>query len=190
MRRFFDPCGGYREQISLLVSEALPREDRAGLENHMSVCAGCRRYHNEIRTVAGSLLRWGDNFASLQPGDAALARWDKDLAAVPGPSRRAPGAVRRRVLVWCKDLLWPSRWLWAGLAAVWAVILVINFSQRGQLRASAAKAVSPSPELVRAFLDGGFPDEPIHPSEKNSESPKPPAPRSEQHSGPVSSQTI
>jgi hypothetical protein len=190
MRRFFDPCCRYREQLSLLVSEALRGREGAGLEDHLSACADCRRYRNEIRAVTGSLLRWEESVARLQPSEAALTRWDRDFAKALEPSR-VPIALDRRVLNWFIDIIWPARRIWAGLAAVWVILFVVNFSQRSPVHASVAKMASPSPELVRAFFEGGgFLDQPINPAEKNAEPPRPPAPRSEQRSGPVSSQPI
>lgn len=186
MTRIFNPCHCYQEQISLLVSEALPDADRANLEQHLSACPGCRRYRDEIRIMTGSLFCWEENFASLQPSEAAVARWGEDFAAIRKPNR----STSSRMFDWCKDIIWPPRWIWAGLSAVWAVILALNFSQPYQVRTSVA---SPSPELVRAFLDGGvFLDQsqPIHPVERNMNSPTPPAPRSERRSGPVSNPTI
>jgi hypothetical protein len=45
-------------------------------------------------------------------------------------------------------LLWPHPKAWAGLAAVWVLILVMNFSMHEQTPVMAEKAAPPSPEVV------------------------------------------
>ena len=46
------------------------------------------------------------------------------------------------------ELIWPSRRIWAGLAAVWILIFVFNFSQRDPAELMARKSPPPSPEMV------------------------------------------
>jgi hypothetical protein len=46
------------------------------------------------------------------------------------------------------NLLWPHPKAWAGLAAVWVLILVMNFSTREPRPVIAEKASPPSPELM------------------------------------------
>jgi hypothetical protein len=189
MKRFFDPCSHYREKISLLVSEASPEAGRTGLEKHLSNCADCRRYRDEIVLVAGALLAWKENFANVRPDDEALARWDGDFADALKPNRVVADAFALRVLGWCKDMIWPMRRIWAGLATVWVVILAANFSERSPSIGSVAKSAAPSPELVRAFFEGeGSLDQPIHNVGKKVD--RSPAPRSEGPSGPASNQSI
>ena len=45
-------------------------------------------------------------------------------------------------------LLWPHPKAWAGLAAVWICIFILNFSMRDPSPALAVKATPPSPEVV------------------------------------------
>ena len=42
-----------------------------------------------------------------------------------------------------QELVWPSRRIWAGLAAIWIGILILNFSQRDNSPAMAMKSRSP-----------------------------------------------
>ena len=43
------------------------------------------------------------------------------------------------------ELVWPCRRIWAGLAAVWILIFVFNFSQRDPAEMLARKSSPPSP---------------------------------------------
>jgi hypothetical protein len=48
-----------------------------------------------------------------------------------------------------QELVWPCRRIWAGLAAVWLGILIVNFSQRDHSPGMAMK--SPSPTMILTF---------------------------------------
>ena len=52
--------------------------------------------------------------------------------------------------VWL-ELIWPCRRTWAGLAAVWILIFVFNFSQRDPSELMARKSPPPSQEMILAF---------------------------------------
>jgi hypothetical protein len=45
-------------------------------------------------------------------------------------------------------LLWPHPAAWAGLAAVWILILEVDFSLRDKTPAIAGKSLPPSPEVI------------------------------------------
>jgi hypothetical protein len=45
-------------------------------------------------------------------------------------------------------LLWPHPRAWAGLAAVWVLILAVNFSMRDPSLVRAEKSLPPSPEVI------------------------------------------
>ena len=45
-------------------------------------------------------------------------------------------------------ILWPHPKAWAGLAAVWILILVVNFPMRDKTPVSAEKSSPPSPEVI------------------------------------------
>jgi hypothetical protein len=61
------------------------------------------------------------------------------LSLLPG----CPNAIWR-------ELIWPARRIWAGLAAVWLLIFVVNFSMRDHSEIKMAKSPS-SPEVIMAF---------------------------------------
>ena len=49
------------------------------------------------------------------------------------------------------ELIWPCRRIWAGLAAVWILIFVFNFSQRDPSELMARKTPPSSPEMILTF---------------------------------------
>ena len=51
--------------------------------------------------------------------------------------------------IW-RELIWPSRRIWAGLAAVWVLIFAANLSLRDHSQTRVASA-SPSPQMMLAF---------------------------------------
>ena len=48
-------------------------------------------------------------------------------------------------------LLWPSPHAWAGLAAVWVVILAVNFATSGDSQPIAKRVTPFSPEMLMAI---------------------------------------
>jgi hypothetical protein len=63
---------------------------------------------------------------------------------------RAPFAIRFTQVLW-RELIFPCRRIWAGLAAVWLVILVLNMPA-GEKHAQLATISSPPDKQVLAVL--------------------------------------
>jgi hypothetical protein len=100
--------------------------------------------------------------------------------------RSALSALHSRL----SGLLWPSPQAWAGLAAVWLIILAFDLTTSGPSRLVARSASPPSTQFVMALLEEkrlltellGPPNQPLAPAESPvREQPKalPPRPRSE-----------
>ncbi|MGO8765567.1 MAG: hypothetical protein ACLQSR_10610 [Limisphaerales bacterium] len=49
-----------------------------------------------------------------------------------------------------RELVWPCRWIWSGLAAVWILIFAANFSLRDASPIIVAKSSSPQ-EVIMAW---------------------------------------
>jgi len=49
---------------------------------------------------------------------------------------------------WLSTSLWPHPKAWAGLAAVWVLILAVDFSNRDRSPVRAEKSTPPSPEVI------------------------------------------
>ena len=108
----FEPCGEYRESLCLLASGVLPREEGTRLESHLAACDECRRYYDELSSVAGPMARWEDNFADVEVSPAAQARWAKDFSMAIEPDRPAWREFFYWFVDWTKDMIWPCRRIW------------------------------------------------------------------------------
>jgi len=51
------------------------------------------------------------------------------------------------LLLW-RELIWPCRRTWAGLAAVWMVLLTLQLASRDPAEVAARKTPPPSPEVL------------------------------------------
>ena len=74
--------------------------------------------------------------------------WEGRRAAVP--KFRVADTATLPMLIW-RELILPCRRIWAGLAAVWVLIFVFNFSQRDPAELLARKSPPPSPEMILTF---------------------------------------
>ena len=153
MKRFFDPCARYRRDSCLLAGGVLPEPRRLALEQHLATCTACQNYHAEIKALAVPLANWEGNFAGVEVREPVKAHWSRVIR-----SAGRPEAVRGFTPItafhdWCRDVLWPWRRVWVGLAAIWVVILAGNISLHGPSPIRAAKS-SPSPqEMILTFKD-------------------------------------
>ena len=150
MTRDYKPCRKYREELCAVLSGELPAEDRAGLENHLEACADCQRYRDEIGSVTAVLAAGGELIREVQPRETTQARWARDFEAAVEPAQSMATKVFRGILDWSRDIVWPCRRIWAGMAAIWIVILGLNASQRTKGEAQASHRLSP--ETMRALL--------------------------------------
>jgi hypothetical protein len=55
-------------------------------------------------------------------------------------------------VVW-RELIWPCRRVWAGLACVWAVIAILNVASSEPATRMAGKAEPMSPEKMQALVE-------------------------------------
>jgi hypothetical protein len=51
-----------------------------------------------------------------------------------------------------QEIIWPCRRIWTGLAAVWILIFIVNFSQRDGSQTRMAKS-APTAEMMMTFRD-------------------------------------
>jgi hypothetical protein len=99
-----------------------------------------------------------DNFEQhlqRQPLRQIPGEWREEIltAAESAAATRHPSPITRPS--WLSTLnsqlstiLWPHPKAWAGLAAVWILILAVDFSTRDQSPVAAVKSTPPSPEVI------------------------------------------
>jgi len=151
MKWFLNRCGRYRQSLCLLAGGVLSEPERSQVENHLAACADCRKYCNEITKMAAPLANWEGNFKHIEPDQIIRMRWAKavEAAAEPAPVRRLTPIMT--ICEWWHDVIWPCRRIWAGLAAVWVVILAVNISLREQ--SPAIVKSGPSAEMMMSLKD-------------------------------------
>ncbi|NOS72589.1 MAG: hypothetical protein HOP33_22045 [Verrucomicrobia bacterium] len=81
---------------------------------------------------------WRNNILS----DAQSASQTPPTAVPTAPSRN--GIV---IILW-RELVWPCRRTWAGLAATWLVLTVFNFMHADHTEVVARNTPPPSPEVL------------------------------------------
>lgn len=74
---------------------------------------------------------------------AVAAVCDRRLAADDAQERRSQTAATVIWLTPWRELILPSRRVWAGLAAIWLVLAIVNLSQRDPLPAGRVAAAAP-----------------------------------------------
>lgn len=148
MKRFFDPCRRHRKNIALLAADALSETETGSVEKHLASCADCRTYFEQVKVVAAPLEKLAETYPQFQPSESARARWSKAIMAAsqPGAVRRPTPAIVFRE--WWRDVIWPHRRIWAGLAAAWLIILAGNLSLPGHAPSLAGKSAPMSETIL------------------------------------------
>jgi len=183
MKWFRNPCRRHRANLCLLAGGALAEPEMSVVRAHLAECVDCRKYHDEITSLAKPLAGWEANFAHVMPTRDAQIRWAKKVQeAANTKSTRQPEPQNFLFNCWL-ELIWPCRRIWTALAAVWIVLFIFNLSQRDPSELMARKTPPPSPEMILAFRQQQqLLAELIGPNEtRAAEPPKPllPQPRSE-----------
>jgi hypothetical protein len=73
---------------------------------------------------------------------------DRRLGMNDARERRSATTIIQTIWL---ELVWPSRRIWTGLAAVWVLIFIFNFSQRDPAEMMAWKSPPSSPEMILTF---------------------------------------
>lgn len=153
MKRFFDRCGRYHQGICLLASGALPKSERAGIEAHLAVCADCKNHYNEIKNVAMPLANWEKDFAHIELDRALQMRWAKAVRTADEPKSFGPLSSALALRTAWRELIWPCRRIWTGLATVWLGIAVFYLSHADHREILTAKSTIPPGEMRLVFQE-------------------------------------
>jgi anti-sigma factor RsiW len=150
MKWFLNTCRGRRASISLLASGALPERDRVEIERHVAACAECRNRYDELKTLLAPTNDWERQFDHIEPSEAAKRRWVaaiRNSSKPTSPPAKLPGIIL--VGVW-REIVLPCRAIWAGLAAAWLLISIVNLSVRSHVQMAMAKSAS-TQEMVMTW---------------------------------------
>src|SRR5258708_23661594 len=107
MNLFLNRCERHRESICLLASGVLPEPEWREVENHLTACAGCREYYDEIKSVALPLANWEMNFAHIEPDQTLRTRWANAIQAAGEPKPNRPFSPRPAFGAPWREVLYP-----------------------------------------------------------------------------------
>ncbi len=176
-------CRRWRRDIALLASGSLPEEERNRVEAHLMDCVRCRHYRDELNRLAVNLQLLSQSSPDVEPSAALRVRWMRAVLAAPpaDPFSAAVGAVLALGRAFAK------RPAWAGLAAVWLMILFFQVTSPAVAELPSTGPVPAPRKLYLALCDPDWPrvgaaEEPANPRAKQPK-PAPLKPRSEQRSG-------
>src|SRR5436190_1027545 len=127
MTRRFHPCHKCRENICALQSGDLPAVDCVDVENHLAACEGCRRYRDEIGSVTALLNARGALVPDVELRETTQMRWAREFESAV--ERSIVTRIVLSLLDWTRDMIWPCRRIWVGIAGIWIVILGLIASQ-------------------------------------------------------------
>src|SRR5579872_2469110 len=151
MKWLLNRCGRHRGNLILLAGGALPKQESTGVENHLAGCAGCRKYYDEIKRMTAPLANWERSLAHVEPDQTLRMRWTKAVQAAgkPGPVRRfAPATIVSAI--W-RELIWPCRRAWAGMAALWLVLWAVNSGMSDAPQAAMTARAPSTAEMFQAL---------------------------------------
>ena len=144
-----------RPEISLLASGALKEEEKIELESHLAGCQECRSYYGEIRAVIEPLAGWEKQLSPIEATPATRMRWARAVQEEARTSSSVPNPqglrLRLRIsMVWV-ELIRPSRYAWAGMAALWLVMLAVNGQLSEHRMIEAGASPSSTQDMIQAW---------------------------------------
>ncbi len=116
------------------------------IQQHLATCPDCARSFSADANLEARIV------GSLKRGQRTAALWEQieqRITTAAGAESRPRRTERSSIPVtWWRELLWPNPQAWAGLAALWVMMLVISlFAHEPATVAGAQKATQPSPQL-------------------------------------------
>jgi len=88
-----------------------------------------------------------------QPVRTVPADWRAGILQAAKASVPQTSASNSQRVAWWRELFWPCLQAWAGLAAVWVVILAIHFISAEPVEAVAKTTMPPSPQEIMVLKE-------------------------------------
>ena len=88
---------------------------------------------------------------SLRPIPHEWRREILDAAGCAGEPQ--PSTFDSRATSWWREWLWPCPQAWAGLAAAWLVVFLLNWAARDPVHVANTSNAAPAPELFLALKE-------------------------------------
>jgi hypothetical protein len=92
-----------------------------------------------------------------QPLRGMPTDWRREILSAAGNVRSRDFAgrdvTRAATRGWWRELLWPCPQAWAGLAAVWVVILLLDLTSHDAVPVAKSSKSTPAPEFLMALRE-------------------------------------
>ena len=120
------------------------------IQQHLAACPDCARAFEAEAKLDGRVV------ACLRRGQRSAALWEQIeqgvLAAAEAESQPRPAVQPVLRIPWWRELLWPSPQAWAGLAAMWVVMLGVTFATREPAPMTEARQAPATSDQMRRLL--------------------------------------
>jgi hypothetical protein len=144
-----------RQEASLLAGGTLGEAEKIAMESHLAACQECRGYYSEIKTLTAPMADWEKKLPSIEVTPAARMRWARAVqetapaSSSPNPRKLLLG-IRFWQIIW-RELIRPSRYAWAGMAALWVVMLAVNGHLSDHRMIEAGAHSSSAQDMMQAW---------------------------------------
>ena len=143
-------CSEVHQLSGAYLDSELDAKTTGEVQQHLLVCVDCARAFAADARLDAQVL------AGLTSGQRSVALWEhieaQVMSAAPPAARAGPPATISQPVVWWRELLWPCPQAWAGLAAVWVLVVAVNFATPESKPGFEARRVTPPSPQMRQVL--------------------------------------
>jgi anti-sigma factor RsiW len=150
-------CNEVQQLHDAYLDSELDAKTTLEIQEHMAMCRECAHLLAVEAKLDARLMN------GLQQGQRTAALWEQVerqvVADAQSDARARPAIIAARPLGWLSvinsqlsPLFGPHPKAWAGLAAVWVLILAANIAMRDDSTVMAARRVSPPTPQIREML--------------------------------------
>jgi len=175
-------CRRWHRELTLLASGLLPDKERDRVQAHLTGCARCRAYRDQLSRLTEGLHSLDQSSREVEPSTALRARWMRAVRTTPPPETSS--GVAAAALALASGIA--KRPAWVGLAGVWLLILFFRVTSPAVSEVASPSPLPPPHAIYLALRNPAWP--PMEVADRSSDSrtkapdAPPPKPRSEQPS--------